>query len=155
MIVFLGPAALLLLIGLVDRRPFQTTYQSFQDANGKEFVGLANYRLDLHHRGQSEFLLNTALWIIIAPLFSTGIGLMLALLLDRMRRESISKSLIFMPMAISFVGAGSSGASSTSTATRSETQVGLLSAVVSAFGITPENWLLCSSRGTTSSSWSS
>ena len=105
MIVFLGPAVLLLAYGLIAPA-FLTTLGSFQDANGKEFVGLANYGWIFTTPDNRTFLINTIAWIIIAPLFSTGIGLMLALLLDRMRRESISKSLIFMPMAISFVGAG-------------------------------------------------
>ena len=48
---------------------------------------------------------NTLLWLLVAPLFTTALGLLLAVMLNRMRRESIPKSLLFMPMAISFVGA--------------------------------------------------
>ena len=97
MVVFLGPAILLLAYGLIAPA-FLTTVGSFQNATGQEFVGFANYSWIFTTESNRKVLLNTALWIIIAPLFSTGIGLMLALLLDRMKRESISKSLIFLSL---------------------------------------------------------
>ena len=83
----------------------QTTYGSFLGPDGKENVGLANYEWIFGTPDNWVFLRNTAIWIIITPIFSTVVGLVRALLVDRMRRESIPKSLIFMPMAISFVGA--------------------------------------------------
>jgi alpha-glucoside transport system permease protein len=140
-LVFLGPAILLLLYGLVVPA-FRTTAGSFQDANGKEWVGFANYSWIFTAPGNSTFLINTVAWIVLVPLMSTGIGLMLALLLDRMRRESISKSLIFMPMAISFVGAGIIWGLVYEYRDPAEPQVGLLSQVVTWFGIEPPNWIL-------------
>jgi alpha-glucoside transport system permease protein len=142
MIVFLGPAILLLAYGLIAPAVL-TTFGSFQDANGKEFVGLANYSWIFTVEANRTFLINTVLWIIIAPLFSTSIGLMLALLLDRMRRESISKSLIFMPMAISFVGAGIIWGLVYEYRDPAEQQVGLLSQIAMWLGVEdPPNWLL-------------
>ena len=144
MLVFLGPAVLLLAYGLIAPA-FLTTVGSFQNADGKSFVGLANYGWIFTNPGNRTFLINTVAWIIIAPLVSTGIGLMLALLLDRMRRESISKSLIFMPMAISFVGASIIWGLiyEYRDPTIGDEQVGLLSAVVMKLGIAnPPNWLL-------------
>jgi alpha-glucoside transport system permease protein len=141
-IVFLGPAILLLVYGLIVPA-FRTTAGSFQDANGKEFVGFANYSWIFTAPGNSTFLINTVAWIVLVPLMSTGIGLMLALLLDRMRRESISKSLIFMPMAISFVGAGIIWGLVYEYRQPSEPQVGLLSQVVIWLGVQdPPNWIL-------------
>jgi alpha-glucoside transport system permease protein len=142
-LVFLGPAVILLIVGLVVPA-IQTTFLSFQDANSKKFVGLDNYDWVFTTPDNWVFLRNTFFWIVITPIFSTLLGLVLALLMDRMKRESIPKSLIFMPMAISFVGASiiwglvyeyrdpSIG----------DQQVGLLSAVVMKFGIDPPNWLL-------------
>jgi alpha-glucoside transport system permease protein len=141
-IVFLGPAVLLLLYGLVVPA-IRTTAGSLQDANGKEFVGLANYGWIFTAPGNSTFLINTVLWIIIAPVLSTLLGLTLALLLDRMRREAISKSLIFMPMAISFVGAGIIWGLVYEYRDPSQPQVGLLSQITMWLGIdNPPNWLL-------------
>lgn len=141
-VVFLGPAILLLLYGLIVPA-FRTTAGSFQNASGTDWVGLANYTWIFTAPGNSTFLINTALWLIVAPLVSTGLGLTLALLLDRMRRESISKSLIFMPMAISFVGAGIIWGLVYEYRDPSKQQVGLLSQIVMWLGVDePPNWLL-------------
>jgi alpha-glucoside transport system permease protein len=140
--VFLGPAILLLAYGLIVPA-FRTTAGSFQDANGQEFVGFDNYSWIFTNPGNNTFLINTVLWIIIAPVVSTALGLTLALLLDRMRRESVSKSLIFMPMAISFVGAGIIWGLVYEYRDPSKQQVGLLSQVSMWLGIDePPNWLL-------------
>jgi alpha-glucoside transport system permease protein len=141
-VVFLGPAVVLLLYGLIVPA-FRTTAGSFQNAEGTKWVGLANYGWIFTAPGNSTFLINTVLWIIVAPVLSTALGLTLALLLDRMRRESISKSLIFMPMAISFVGAGIIWGLVYEYRDPSQPQVGLLSQVAMWLGVSdPPNWLL-------------
>jgi alpha-glucoside transport system permease protein len=141
-VVFLGPAVVLLLYGLIVPA-VRTTAGSFQNAEGTKWVGLANYGWIFTAPGNSTFLINTVLWIVIAPVLSTALGLTLALLLDRMRRESISKSLIFMPMAISFVGAGIIWGLVYEYRDPSQPQVGLLSQVVMWLGVSdPPNWLL-------------
>ncbi|MFN8172860.1 MAG: sugar ABC transporter permease [Candidatus Nanopelagicales bacterium] len=141
-LVFLGPAVLLLLYGLVVPA-VRTTAGSFQNAEGTKFVGLANYGWIFTAPGNSTFLINTVLWIVVAPVLSTALGLTLALLLDRMRRESISKSLIFMPMAISFVGAGIIWGLVYEYRDPSQPQVGLLSQIAMWLGVSdPPNWLL-------------
>jgi alpha-glucoside transport system permease protein len=141
-IVFLGPAILLLAYGLIAPA-FLTTVGSFKNASGSEFVGLANFSWIFTTEENRKFLINTVLWIIIAPLVSTALGLTLALLLDRMRRESISKSLIFMPMAISFVGAGIIWGLVYEYRDPSGPQVGLLSQLAQWIGMDdPPNWLL-------------
>lgn len=139
-LVFVGPAVLLLLYGLIAPA-FRTTLGSFQNAGGKEWVGWANYGWIFENK--TEVLFNTALWIVIAPIASTALGLTLALLLDRMKRESISKSLIFMPMAISFVGASIIWSLVYEYRDPSQPQVGLLSQIAMWLGVEdPPNWLL-------------
>jgi alpha-glucoside transport system permease protein len=142
-VIFLGPALALLLIGLVVPA-FLTFFASFQNASSKKWVGLENYSWIFTTPDNKQMLINTVLWIIVTPIASTLLGLTLALLLDRMRRESIPKSLIFMPMAISFVGAsiiwGLMYAYRDPTITE---PVGLLQAVVTKLGWSdPPNWIL-------------
>jgi alpha-glucoside transport system permease protein len=78
----------------------------------------------------------------VTPIFTTALGLFLAVMLDRMRGESIPKSLIFMPMAISFVGASIIFKFMYEYRDPGEPQIGLLSAITQAIGFGPSNWLL-------------
>ncbi|WP_232660882.1 carbohydrate ABC transporter permease [Pseudonocardia sp. TRM90224] len=103
-ILFLAPSALLLIVGLIWPA-LRTIYQSFFDRTSTNFTGVSNY---LTIFTQPELLLvlrNTALWVVITPILATAIGLVYAVLVDRTRFESFAKALIFLPMAISFVGA--------------------------------------------------
>lgn len=141
-LIFLGPAVILLIMGLVVPA-IRTFGDSLFNASGKEFIGFANYSWVFET--QTDVLVNTLLWIIIAPVASTALGLTLALLLDRMKRESISKSLIFMPMAISFVGASIIWSLVYEYRDPSQQQVGLLSQIVMWLGVqNPPNWILWS-----------
>ncbi len=143
-LIFFGPAAVLLFIGLVVPA-LQTVWKSFLSDDSTKWIGLQNYGWIFTAPGNSTFLINTALWIIITPIFSTALGLTLALLLDRMKRESLPKSLIFMPMAISFVGASIiwNLVYSYRDPSVSPDQTGLLSAIVIKLGISnPPNWIL-------------
>jgi alpha-glucoside transport system permease protein len=101
---FVGPALLLLAYGLV--RPALTTlWNSFFNRNGTVFVGIDNY-VRMFSEGQfQKVLVITAAWVILAPLLSTVIGLVYAVLVDRTRFEKLAKALVFVPMAISMVGA--------------------------------------------------
>jgi alpha-glucoside transport system permease protein len=120
---------------------FRTIYGSTLDANQEQFVGFDNYAWIFDT--QQGVLINTILWIVIAPIASTALGLTLALLLDRMRRESVAKSLIFMPMAISFVGASIIWGLMYEYRDPAKEQVGLLSQVVMWLGVDdPPNWIL-------------
>jgi alpha-glucoside transport system permease protein len=143
-IVFLGPAALLLIAGLLIPA-LRTVYYSFFDAGSVSFVGGKNYSWALTNPDQQRVLINTVLWIFIAPLLSTAFGLTLALLSDRMRKrsESITKSLIFMPMAISFVGASIIWKFVYDYRSPGQPQIGLLNQIVMSLGWSnPPNWLL-------------
>jgi alpha-glucoside transport system permease protein len=141
-VAFLGPAVVLLVMGLLVPA-YQTIIKSLQNPAGTEFIGMANYAWVFGTDGNRQVLLNTFLWLVIAPLFSTVVGLTLALLLDRMRRESVPKSLIFMPMAISFVGASIIWDLVYAYRDPAKPQVGLLSQVAIWIGIdNPPNWIL-------------
>ena len=102
--LFVGPA--LLLLGLYLVYPaLQTLFLSFHDDDGIEFIGLGNY---LRALGDSRFLEsigNNILWLLVVPTCTVVLGLITAVLADRVRWGNIAKSLVFMPMAISFIGA--------------------------------------------------
>lgn len=104
--VFVGPALVILSVFLVY--PTVVTFKlSFQDRNGENFVGLDNYIDVFTDPGTLEALRNSFLWVIIVPALAVAIGLTFAVLSDKLgsKGEAFSKSFIFMPMAISFVGA--------------------------------------------------
>ncbi|MDX6256072.1 MAG: alpha-glucoside transport system permease protein [Frankiales bacterium] len=105
-VIFIGPALLFITIGLVIPavRTFILSFKGADDPS-HTWVGWANYSWVIHDPDIHIVLRNTVLWIAIAPLVATGAGLGLAVLIDKMKRESIPKSLIFAPMAVSFVGA--------------------------------------------------
>jgi alpha-glucoside transport system permease protein len=101
---FVLPAVLLIVLGLLYPA-IKTIYQSFYDSSGAEFVGMDNYQTIFTDSNQIRVLANTAAWVILVPLLSTIIGLVYAVLIDRARFEKFAKALIFLPMAISLVGA--------------------------------------------------
>ncbi len=149
---FAGPAILFIAIGLLYpavltiRRAFYSG--KFFDTDfgvGKskaQFVGFDNFAALFTTSGLNTVFANTAAWVILVPIFATGLGLLYAILIDRAKGEAFAKSLIFLPMAISMVGAtliwkfvydfnGDPGA----------TQVGLLNAIGAKLGLSPHNFL--------------
>jgi alpha-glucoside transport system permease protein len=98
------PAVLLIGVGLLYPA-IDTILQSFKNAAGTESVGLDNYQTIFTDSNQIRVLLNTAAWVIVVPIASTVIGLVYAVLVDRAKFEKFAKALIFLPMAISLVGA--------------------------------------------------
>lgn len=102
--LFVAPA--LSILGLYLVYPaVQTFILSFYDSRGDVFVGLRNYARAAGDSRFVESIRNNLLWLVFVPTFSVVFGLMIAVLADRVRWGNIAKSLIFMPMAISFVGA--------------------------------------------------
>lgn len=140
--VFIGPP--LALLGVFLLWPaVRTIILSFFGADATTFVGLDNYvRLFTTDRYQ-ESLLNTVLWILIVPTLSVAIGLGVAVLADRLKEtvEKVAKSVIFMPMAIALVAAGTTFSFIYAWAPAGSEQYGLLNAVWTAFGGEPERWL--------------
>lgn len=101
--LFLVPALILAAIGL-GIPAIQTFIESFKNADSSQWVGFANYTRAFQDPDILLAFRNTMLWIIISPVVVTALGLGLATMLNKMKREALAKSLIFMPMAISFVG---------------------------------------------------
>jgi alpha-glucoside transport system permease protein len=103
--VFVGPAIVILSVFLVYP-VINTIIVSFKDAGARGFVGLDNYRFVFTDPSMLRSIRNTGMWIVVVPLASVSVGLIFATLADRLRHgEAVAKSLIFLPMAISFVGA--------------------------------------------------
>jgi alpha-glucoside transport system permease protein len=102
---FVGPALVMLSVFLVYP-VINTIIVSFKDETSSSFIGLENYRFVFSDESTLRAMRNTALWIVLVPLVAVTIGLVFATLADRLRRgEAVAKSLLFLPMAISFVGA--------------------------------------------------
>ncbi len=103
--LFLFPA--MFALGLYLAYPVVETLRlSFTDRDaGGAFVGLANYQQMVGEAKFWEALRNNMLWLIVVPAASTAFGLLVAQLTDRIAWGNLAKSMIFMPMAISFVGA--------------------------------------------------
>jgi alpha-glucoside transport system permease protein len=102
---FLAPAFILLLIGLVYPT-IQTIYLSFfNNARTPRFVGFDNFAWIFSQPENLVVIRNTILWVIVVPIVSTIAGLAYAYFIDKSRGEKFFKILVFMPMAISFVGA--------------------------------------------------
>ncbi len=140
LIGFLTPALLLLFIGLV-LPTLQTFIASFQNSTGTAFVGLMNYEWILSRPDGIRVILNTLVWVLIVPAVSTIIGLAYAVFIDGTRGEKFYKILVFMPMAISFVGAGIIWRFIYTYRGAGFEQIGLLNAIVVSLGGEPQQWL--------------
>jgi alpha-glucoside transport system permease protein len=140
--VYVGPAVVLLSVFLIYP-VLDTLLTSFKDATGQRWIGLENYRFVFSDPSMLRSIRNTAGWVIVVPTVAVSIGLLFATLADRLTRgESIAKSLIFLPMAISFVGAAVTFRLIYSY--RPEgfgSNIGLLNGIMSAFGKNPVPWL--------------
>lgn len=138
LVLFAAPAVILLLVGLIYPA-IATFVQSFFDKTGKEFVGMENYVWVFTNPEGFWSVINTVIWVLIAPAVATIIGLAYAVFIDRARGEKFLKVLIFMPFAISFVGAGIIWKFVYDY--RQGDQLGILNAIVTAFGGEPVSWL--------------
>ena len=138
--LFLGPA--LFFLGLYLVYPvFDSIFLSLHGRNGEEFVGLANYIWLFNDNEFIESLTNNLLWLLIVPALSTFFGLAIAALTDQVRWGNIAKSLIFMPMAISFIGASIIWKFVYDYRAEGTDQIGLLNALVEYLGGTPQAWI--------------
>jgi alpha-glucoside transport system permease protein len=103
--VFLGPALVLLAVWIVYPT-ISTIIRSFYDRSGDEFVGIDNYETLFTDDTLLKAIQNNFLWILIVPALVTAIGLVFAVLLERVRFSTAFKVAVFMPMAISLFAAG-------------------------------------------------
>ena len=138
---FLLPTLLLLAIGLVVPA-IRTTLLSFMDAGSNDWVGLSNYGWMFSEDSIVRVLLNTLVWVLLVPLVATSFGLLYAVMVDKARFEAVAKSLIFLPMAISFVGASIIWKFVYAYRGDGQEQIGLLNQIVVSVGGEPKQWLL-------------
>src|ERR1700712_3536128 len=103
--IFLAPAAVLLTVWLVYP-PIKTLIRSFFDARGHHFVWFDNYKAIFTTDTLETALKNNALWVLVVPALVTAIGLIFAVLIERIRWQVAFRIAIFMPMAISLFAAG-------------------------------------------------
>jgi alpha-glucoside transport system permease protein len=140
--VFVGPALVILAVFLIYP-VINTILVSFKDSLGQEFIGLDNYRFVFTDASMLRAIRNTVAWIVIVPLLGVSIGLAFATLADRLLRgEAVAKSMIFLPMAISFAGASITWRLIYSFRPQGfGTNIGLLNGIMLGVGQEPVDWL--------------
>lgn len=150
--LYATPALILILIFVV----YPTVYTgvlSFRDKTGEQPASVdcipdqpcwgvfENYRYALTNPAMTTALKNNALWLILMVPATIAFGLLIAVLADRVRYESLVKALIFMPMAISFIGAGVIWQFMYAIVSGGGSQIGVLNAIVVGLGFDPIPWL--------------
>jgi alpha-glucoside transport system permease protein len=150
--VFIGPAMAILAwylaiptirtfwISLFDRNGPEEGLNLIQQLTSSAFVGLSNYAAVFTERLMIEAFRNNLMWIIFGSTFSVAFGLIIAVLADRSRFEKLAKSLIFLPMAISFVGASIIWNFIYEYRPVNQPQIGLLNSIVVSLGGLPRAW---------------
>ena len=139
LLAFLAPAMILLAIGLIYPA-VRTTLLAFTNSTG-QWIGLDNFVWSFTQPDALITLRNTLIWVVLVPLLSTVIGLAYAVFIDKSRGEKYFKALVFMPMAISFVGASIIWRFVYEYRQPGDPQIGALNALVTAFGGEPQRWL--------------
>ncbi|WP_411699342.1 carbohydrate ABC transporter permease [Conyzicola sp.] len=139
LIGFLGPAMLLLAIGLIYPS-IKTMIDSFYSGRGT-FVGFNNFIWLFTQPSAVRTVINTIVWVLFVPTLSTAFGLAYAVFIDKSRGEKFFKVLVFMPMAISFVGASIIWRFIYDSNPADQAQIGLLNQIVVWFGGAPVTWL--------------
>jgi alpha-glucoside transport system permease protein len=139
--VYLSPALLVLTAYLIIPTIY-TIYLSFFDARSENFVALDNYGFAFTNKLMLVAFKNNLLWLVLVTGVSVTLGLVLAVLMDQVRYEPIAKSLIFLPMAISFVGASVIWKFIYAYRPEGSEQIGLLNAILVTLGFEPVGWLV-------------
>lgn len=138
--LFVGPA-MAILAWYLAIPTVRTLWLSLLNNNSTEFVGLANYATIFTDRGMLITFANNIMWIIFGSTFSVIFGLLIAALADRSRFENFAKAMIFLPMAISMVGAGVIWNFIYEVREAGDPQIGLLNAIVVGLGGQPQAWI--------------
>jgi alpha-glucoside transport system permease protein len=140
LVAFFAPTVILLMIGLIIPT-IQTTVQSFMNARGDRFVGLENFVWIFSQPNGIRTVLNTIVWVLVTPVVSTVAGLAYAMFIDKSRGEKYFKIMVFLPIAISFVGASIIWRFVYTARPATENQIGLLNQIVVWFGGQPVDFL--------------
>lgn len=136
---FLAPAIILLAVGLVYP-VISTAIQSLFSSRGN-FVGFTNFAWIFTQPSGIRTVINTIIWVLITPVLSTAFGLAYAVFIDKSRGEKYFKILVFMPMAISFVGASIIWRFVYAARPPEQDQIGLLNQIVVLFGGRPVDFI--------------
>ena len=139
LLAFLLPAVALVGLGLVYPA-IRTTFTAFADKAGN-FIGLDNFVWMFTQPEALVTLRNTVIWVILVPLVSTVVGLAYAVFIDKSRGERIFKVIVFMPVAISLVGAGIIWKFVYEYRPAEVDQIGLLNQILVWLGQEPVLWL--------------
>jgi len=139
--LYILPAIFLLFFFLVYPS-INTIYISFFNYNSEIWVGIKNYIYCFTNEIMLNSFKNNALWVILFVPLTVFLGLIIAILVDRVRYEALVKSIIFMPMAISFVGAGVIWKFVYAYRPASSAQTGILNALRAALQLEPLPWLI-------------
>lgn len=138
--IFVGPAVAI-LIWYLALPALRTFWLSLLNRNSTSFVGIENYVAVFQNPNMRVAFVNNALWILIGATLTVLLGLVVAVLADRSKYERLAKVLVFLPMAISMVGAAIIWQFMYVYRDIDAPQIGLLNAVVVAAGGTPKAWL--------------
>jgi len=150
--LYILPALAVILIFVVYPT-LNTAVLSFRDRTGENSASadciagdpcwgaFENYRYAITHPDMVQALRNNALWLLLMVPTTVAAGLLIAVLADRVRYESLVKSIIFMPMAISFIGAGVIWRFMFHIETGSGEQIGVFNALLTEVGFDPVAWL--------------
>jgi alpha-glucoside transport system permease protein len=150
--LYILPALIVILVFIVYPT-VNTVALSFRDRRGEQPASVdcvegqpcwgifENYRYALTHPDMTTALKNNALWLLIMVPAVIAVGLLIAVLADRVKYESLVKAIIFMPMAISFIGAGVIWRFMYYIETGGGEQIGVLNAILVSLGMDPIPWL--------------
>lgn len=142
--IWIAPAVILLLLFFIYPL-INTLILSFQktdslgDVTG--WVGWRNYQYVFTDPGMLDVLKNNLIWLILATILTVGLGLIIAVLVDRVKIEALVKSMLFIPMAISAVAAGIIWRFVYIFEPKGQPQIGLLNAFVGLFNLNPQAWV--------------
>ena len=138
--IFIAPAVIILVIFILYP-VVETLRLSFFNKTGFEFVGIKNYVWAAKDPEFKRAILNNLGWLLVVPSLCAFFGLVIAYLADKLWWGTIAKSIIFMPMAISFVGAGVIWKFVYDYRGPGDDQIGFLNAVVVSLGFEPQAWM--------------
>lgn len=139
--LFIGPALFFLTVYLIYPS-IQTFIFSFMGRRSGEFVGLENFIYAFTSRAMLTSFRNNLMWIIFFTFGTVSLGLLMAILVDKVKYEKIAKSIIFMPMAVSFVGAGVIWKFIYDYKPMGANQIGVLNQILTSLGFQPKGWLI-------------
>lgn len=138
--LWLAPALAFLVVFLVYPT-IGSLIRSFQNAAGTKFVGLDNFAWFFSNDASLIALKNSLIWLVVLTVLTVGLGLLIAVLVDRVRYETVAKSVIFVPLAISMVAASVIWTFMYDYQVPPNPQVGTLNAALGSVGIAPIAWV--------------